>query len=255
MKTINNATLLSESDIEFHDTSGGLVTSAPVRLAREVEPFFKKYQEEKYGEFTFAQCPGMFDFCRMGYIIPAWNQIHIKANLAGESILVKNDRALSEPEFMKPLKFEFKFDDGLVHKEDNIDKNKCAMNVTSPWKIRTKPNISAIIMPAIYHNKYLNDLHVHTGIVDYGSGFSTINFVFTIKRKCEIVINPGEPLIQIIPFHNVPIYAEFGQETTFKNNIPNWYPLQIFSHYYRKFFWKKKKFYLKSRNSFEKIVK
>ena len=71
-----------KEDLEFIDESEIVYPHYPPVLAKELKPF-KEHQQEKYGEYKFPVCPGMHDYSRLGYIVPAWSNIHIKANKAG----------------------------------------------------------------------------------------------------------------------------------------------------------------------------
>ena len=79
--------LFSKEDVDltFYDITAErtVYSHYPPVLAKDVKPFFKKHQEDTAGAFNFAGCPGMHDYSRIGYIIPAWNNFHIKANKAG----------------------------------------------------------------------------------------------------------------------------------------------------------------------------
>lgn len=70
----------------------------------------------------------------------------------------------------------------------------------APWGIRSRNGLSGILMPAIYHNKKLQNLVVFPGVVDYQQ-YDSVNFIFSVaKPDVDIIIYAGEPLIQVIPF-------------------------------------------------------
>ena len=97
-------------DFKFLDVEGGIVyPHYPPVLAKDIKPL-KEFQENKYGEYKFPGCPGMHDYARLGYIIPAWSNIHIKANKAGFMGVVgsvgednqKRGTTLKQPQNMDP---------------------------------------------------------------------------------------------------------------------------------------------------------
>jgi hypothetical protein len=70
-------------DIEFVDITRRAYTYHPIELAKDVPSHFTDHQIKKYGSLKFVHCPGMADYKNYGYIIPAWDDIHIMANKAG----------------------------------------------------------------------------------------------------------------------------------------------------------------------------
>lgn len=233
-----------KEDLEFVDESGIVYPHYPPVLAKTIKPL-KEQQEKKFGQYTFPGCPGMHDFARLGYIIPAWTQINIKANKAGCVAQVGNvgeDNNKRATPLKQPAPMAIDITHGMFELQDGIEMS--VWNCSGPWKIFGHANISTLILPAWFHANFLDDLHVYPGVVDY-RGFNTINFIFSPKRKCEIIIKAGDPLLHVIPFitHKT-IVASYGngtQEQRDSVKVLKWFHE---SNFYRKYYMIRKKFEL-----------
>lgn len=225
-------------DLEFVDTSGMVYLHHPVQRAIDVETTTHKTQKKKYGKHLMPGCPGILDYAQLGYIIPAWVDIHIIANKAGVAWYVgspsRGDRGF-EPG--RPM--DEKFLDGAIETQDGVPPK--AILFGAPWKVFGHKNITGLLMPAYYHSTFLDDLHIIPGTVDY-TKFHTLNLVCIPKRECEVHIKAGDPLLQVIPMVNSEITAGYGPGTQeqldyVKNEIAG-----DDKNYYRKYMAIKKKF-------------
>lgn len=232
-------------DLTFYDISPDKIVYPhyPPILAKDVKPFFKKHQEEKNGSFDFPLCPGMHDYSRIGYIIPAWTNFHIKANKAGSVAAVGSigeDAAKRPTNLRQPKPMSVSITDGLFSYEDEIPPG--VWNFPGAWSVRSNKNVSALVMPAIFHSKFLEDLYVYPGVVDY-NGFTTINFICSAKRNTEIFIEAGAPVLHVIPFiTNREFKAAYGpasQEDIDFNKCVKWFHT---TNFYRKYYLIRKKF-------------
>lgn len=215
--------------MQFLDISGVAQDKFPIRLAKHEPLMFAERQKEKYGKMKFHLCPGLIDYARFGYIVPAWDTIKIKANKAGVVAFQAND-AHGAPPQNSIFPMDHTLIDGLFQPKDIP---LAAFKFDSPWKIKCSENISALLLPAFYHSSFNDDIYTVPGIVDYKS-FRTINWIFSAKKTCEITINAGDPLIHVIPFYNKEITASYGlaDVDTIINNHSGVY--RMFKHYYRK---------------------
>ena len=231
-----------KDDIEFVDTTRMAYLKTPILLAKNVPTHFLDKQKEISGKYKFAFCPGMHDYARYGYIVPAWEDFHIKTNKAGSSALIGGNRG---SKFKQPVRMDSRIVDGVFHLDDGIDLH--VWKYDSPWSIFVNKNISCFLMPAFYHSKFLQDVFIYPGIVDYTNKFHTINLIFALKRDCEIHIKQGEPVLHVIPFQNKEIsgsYRPGDQEhiDSVETSIPN-----SQKAFYRKHLSIKKKFSLDKR--------
>lgn len=193
-------------DIEFVDTTRAAYHMHPVVTAKSVRPHFYDHQIKEYKKYVFAHCPGMLDLKNYGYLIPAWDDIHIKANKAGCVTFVGGaGRPSAWPKARKMLEAPA---DGIFKPQDIP---LMVRHVGSPWSVKVRnKKISVLILPAVFHFPFLDDLFLYPGIVDYSDNFSALNLIFSPKRECELTIKVGTPLLQVIPFMGDNIRAGYG---------------------------------------------
>jgi len=229
-------------DIEFADMTREAYIRTPIQRAQDVKPKYFEDQKKKYDRLLFSQCPGMFDQYKAGYIIPAWTDIDIKANKAGVVTILNSGNHHS---FHKPRPMDEKVCDGIYTPENAAFK---ITHVGSPWSVFTDKNISAFLMPAVYHSSFLDDLYVWSGIVDYNK-FHSLNFIFSPKRECEVHIKAGDPLLQVIPFYNKNIRSGFGPASDHQRDENKNYKYTSKTQFYRKHSMVKKFFGLENTNN------
>ena len=218
-------------DIEFVDTLRNSYQTVPIMRAKDVKPTTFSVQKKKYEKHLFPHCPGMIDYAELGYIVPAWVDIHILANKAGVTCFIGSGKR-GDGGHARPREMDARFIDGAFKTEDGI--TPTVLHIGSPWSVFCRKNITAMILPAFYHSTFLDDLHIIPGTVDYQK-FAQMNLICMPKRACKIHIKVGEPLLHIIPFENKTISAGYGPGTqeqldAYKNEIPG----TTVKQYYRK---------------------
>ena len=163
----------SSSEITFRPHAGAPHVSkiTRIQLASEVTPNWlieqKNYENSRE---KFQNCPGMHDLMKAGYIIPAWDDIHIKANRAGTIAKMVKSFTLQ----LQPM--NHKVVNGIAPIAKDMPLQVYKLN--TPWSVTTKTGWSAMVMPATYHSPFLKDLYVYGGINDY-EDFHILNFIFT----------------------------------------------------------------------------
>jgi hypothetical protein len=228
----------SSPEITFRPHSGAPQVSkiTRIQLASEVTPNWlleqKNYENSKD---KFQNCPGMHDLMKSGYIVPAWDDIHIKSNRAGTiAKMVKSFTPQLQP--MAP-----KVVHGIAPIEKDMTLQVCKLN--TPWSVTTCAGWSAMVMPATYHSPFFKDLYVYGGINDY-EDFHILNFIFTPLHECEVFIPAGTPLLHIIPYKRQEIKAVTGSATQYDRDVYNFsFPTRIRAAY-RKFFHHRKSYKL-----------
>lgn len=238
LKWFKNRNNEETADIDFRDVTGEAFELFPIQRAQDVPVHFSESQKEIQGKMSFPLCPGIWDYSRYGYIMPAWENIKIKANKAGTVVFYKRNKSTTHLKTI-PSPMEHTFLQGAFEYEDGVPPN--AYKCDSPWKVFCKEDISAFLIPAVYHSKFLDDLFVVPGIVDYKS-FHAMNFIFSVKRECEITIKAGEPLLHILPFFNKPIKANYGLVSLEEYAKARTSAFDIHQHFYRKELAQKKTF-------------
>jgi len=207
-----------------------------VRLASDVDVQPKWVRDQRSysdNKNKFLNCPGMADWMKTGYIIPAWTTIKIRANRADTMVIMEH--GYTPP----PVPMNDKLVTGLFKPEADV-KFKVT-KITCPWGIITKSGWSAHVIPAAFHSPFLQDLYVYPGTVDYDK-FHTCNFIFSAMRPCDIEIPAGTPLLQVIPFQREDIVAvcEKGQIKDL-DALNFGYPAKLRAAY-RKFFHQRKNY-------------
>jgi hypothetical protein len=147
----------------------------------------------------------MLDYARMGYIIPAWTDIHILANKAGVSYRVgseKRGNPFAPGRLMDPS-----IVDGVLDPEDDVPLT--VLHFGAPWSIFAAKGIAAFLMPATYHSNFLDDLMVFPGVVNYDK-FHTANFICAPRRTCDVRIRAGDPLLHVVPLRVEDIKGGLG---------------------------------------------
>jgi hypothetical protein len=235
----------NKDDIEFIDFMENPARHelTRIKLTSEVSPHFKEDQIREHGEFHFRKCPGMFDYSRMGYIMPAWNDMEFIFNKAGiAGVIGSPDSQRKMP--LDIAHFNPTHSYNLVPPNEDGSPTKF-FNLTSPWKVRTKPHIHMLIVPAFFHNANLRDFHIMPGVIEYGNGFNTLNFILSFKKYGTYRISAGDPLYQIIPFAGNNFTASYGLNSDYNSKINDMEWFVGVNNFYRKFHHVKKKFKLR----------
>lgn len=244
-------------DLEFIDSSACTYSRVPIKLAKYTQTHFRNVQQgTENKKYEFPECPGMWDYSTMGYILPAWSRMYIKANKAGVIAGIGGGGERRGTPYNQPGKMSTSIVEGIFDLQDGIPLTPYRFDC--PWKVYARKNISALLLPAFYHSKFLDDLYVYSGIVNYNkglSGFNTMNFIVAAKRKCEVIIEPGDPLLHIIPLPNIPVIAEYGPGTKEQSDGWRYIPQMHMPSFYRKLFMGRRKYKLEKNSKTENVVK
>ena len=228
--------------IKFRDDTRLTYTIHPIQRAAELPLNCKKAQEQNSRTEKFQQCPGMIEYKNMGYIVPAWDDIYIKASSNGIISLLGSMSKKRKSMFKQPSKMSPEMVKGIFKPLDNVIEQP--LHFGAPWSIHvTDPKICALLLPPFYHATWIDDLYMYPGIVNYGK-FTTINFICAAKREGEFLIKAGEPLIHVIPtVKSTEVLAEYGPSSNTELDKSN----SIFSsvnQFYRKYISKPSKYKL-----------
>jgi hypothetical protein len=233
---VSNSTViqstLHKNKLEFIDSSELVFANLPVKLAKDVPVNCREHIEKLGIKFTFPLCPGMFDYSRLGYIVPCWADFHFKINKAGCIAYVGGGKRSSP--FRDPVPMDNNMVEGIFKIQDNIPLRP--FNLNSPWKIFSyDKDISALILPAWYHSspELLENFYLYPGVVDY-STFHTMNVILAPRKKCEYTIKAGEPLLHVIPFYNKHIECGYGPPNIEQKSILSYDPKIHENQFYRK---------------------
>lgn len=199
--------------VKFKDTTGLAYGHNPIVPANQVPAHFAKFQKNRKEEVNnFEICPGLPDYKNTGWIIPAWEEIFIKANRVTSSGFVGNAGSEYSSGFKNCIKMDKNIIQGVFKPMNDVDYTP--LHFGAPWSVYvTRDDVSLLVMPAFYHSNFLDDLYVYPGIVDYSNKFCAINFICSARRECEVRIKAGEPLLQVIPLIKNTYTATIGKAT------------------------------------------
>lgn len=236
----------SKNQLEFVDSSKLVFASLPIQLAKDVPVNSKKLHDENKEKFLFPLCPGMFDYSRIGYIMPSWSDFHFKVNKAGCVGIVGGNKKQSP--FKPPVPMDYAIVKGIFTPQDGISFKP--FNLNSPWKVFSyDKDISALLLPAWYHSdpELLENFYIYPGIVDYNT-FHTMNVILAPRKKFEYTIKAGEPLLHIIPFYNKSIKCGYGPPNVEQESLLKYDPTFHESNFYRKNHMAKKSYTLEPQS-------
>lgn len=201
------------ADLSFVDTSDlGVYQHLSVERAVDVPYLAEKLQKERYGVKKFRHCPGMSDYANLGYIIPAWCDMEFMANRADVCAYrgVTHSGTRSFEVGPPPVEMGTDIPDGFVSIDSDISFK--VFKFESPWQIFCNGEISALLLPPVYHAAWCNNLFFWPGCVSYKK-FTIANVMLTVKKQGRTTIRAGEPLIHVIPFNDKAINATVGPAT------------------------------------------
>jgi len=223
--------------IKFKCDVAGYEIGQPVMRAMDVKPDWLVTQlksAERNKTPKFSSCPGMHDYFRSGYIIPAWEDFEIIVDKEKAEIII----GMGKTFVCKPYeRMEYSVVAGAANIDEDIKPH--ALKLSCPWKVFTKPGYSAFVMPALFHSPFLRELFLYPGINDYDK-YHTINVMFSPMKKMHIKIYAGTPLLHVIPYKREDITAEVGLITHNELSEANFTYRTKAPGFYRKFLHKKK---------------
>jgi hypothetical protein len=220
--------------IRFKTDVQGYEIGQPVKRSMDIKPEWMIRQikdAERNDTHKFSSCPGMHDYYRAGYIIPAWEDFEI--------IVTKKTAKIISPKSIskKPETMMYSVVAGAANIDEDITPH--ALKIPCPWKVFTKSGYSAFVLPALFHSPFLRDLFLYPGINDYDH-YHTINVMFSPLREMHVKIYAGTPLLQVIPYKRESITAEVGYITPQENGIANFTYRTTAPGFYRKWIYQKK---------------
>lgn len=233
----------NEPIIRFKSTIQGYEVGQPVCKASDIKPEWLVQQNknaDKNKSPKFSACPGMDDYYRAGYIIPAWEDFRIIVDAKHAHIEIGTGRG--NPPCPNFEVMDYRVVEGAAPIDKAIAKH--ALKLPCPWKVFTKKGYSAFVMPALFHSPFLGELFPYPGINDY-DGYHTINVMFSPLKEMDLKIYAGTPMLHVIPYKREDITCEVGfmnpkehgeAEFTYRSKKPG---------LYRKMFHNKKKYDIK----------
>ena len=161
----------------------------------KLSPFkFLKFQDQNYKLFqapNMLNCSGFIDFFRSGFTIPLWSSFAAKS----ENGVFKFDFSLKLPGLT---------DGGQHHPIEQypgfLDSRYYHLKMLSPWVITTKSDVNWTWVPHVWNFKNPEDMIILPGTTSFKHQCTTnINVMFNLKNFKEILLEPGQAMINVIP--------------------------------------------------------
>ena len=212
------------------------VTPLPAKKA--LPDWLKTMPSEINGMPTAKRCPPFTDIFSLGYVLPNWQEIELTPN--GE---IYNFRAgithIHSPyENPRPV-CSYQYPD--QYKGTHLEGHQ-VIKFQTPWIIKTPPGVSIMVLPLTGHNDL--PFEAIPAVIDTDTYHTNFGFTCKIKNKTLEPINlqPGVPLVQIIPFERTNWKMEMSVTSMLNHSaVANKLKTFIMSGY-KKLFWKKKDF-------------
>jgi hypothetical protein len=225
--------------IRFACDVPGYEIGQPVQRAQDIKPdwMIKQAKEaDRTNTPKFSACPGMHDYYRAGYIIPAWEDFEIIVTKTEFKVIIgQGKNFICNPHQV----MQHSVLTGAANIDEDIKPH--AIKFPCPWKVFTKPGYSAFVMPPLFHAPYLRDLFIYPGINDY-DGYHTINVMFSPLKEMHVKIYAGTPMLQVIPYKREDITCSVGTITQKEHGEANFTYRSKMPGLYRKIFHRKKKY-------------
>jgi hypothetical protein len=137
---------------------------------------------------TMKGCVGLTSFFKNGITIPLWTDMLIqKKPEYGYDIFV-SDKSIAAAH-------------GIHQMEGFINPNDYGhVKLKSPWFFKCKENIEWVWTQHTWNFTNLNDIMILPGVVEYKYQHGTnINFIINLNIKKNILLESGQPLVNLIP--------------------------------------------------------
>ena len=133
---------------------------------------------------NMKNCYGFLEFYKKGFVLESWADLLVKTDEEGFSHIYSNGQCP---------------DSHPIGQRGKGFRNYHHMKLLNPWIYKEKSGVKFLLAPAVWnHEEY--DFVIPTGVVDFKSTVSTLNInMFLRKRKQEIFVPVGMPLVHMIP--------------------------------------------------------
>ena len=132
---------------------------------------------------TMKLCPGVSDYYKAGFIIPAWRDFKVEMNSGIPNVYPEGSADIHNPvQWGSGL-------EGYGH-----------IKLVSPWRIKEKTGVKFLFTNSFWQ-KHKHQYFVPNGIVEYKYQYTT-NVNMVVSKSVfpnNFVIEAGDPLVQCIP--------------------------------------------------------
>ena len=194
--------------VNFETENWAVRKYAPIKPASEFMPgtwkqmptFTDKQKHKIDSDQTIKACPGIGDYMKTGFIIPAWCDMEIIPSQDGQMV----ETRYSDPEY-----------NSAFHPADQVHNEvssvmqkfgvKSAVKLDCPWKIWQPKDWSLMYLPMFFFEG--RNYEAIPGVIDHDLGalISPINIMLLEKKITKIKL--GEPLVQVVPIKREKVTA------------------------------------------------
>lgn len=235
---------MNEVNVKFVDITKKVYRTHPILRAAAVEGAHKKTQIEKHGKETFVDCPGIFDYKNLGWILPAWDEFKVYCSDNATMAYAGSEKRPTATDIpcpvhqTSPSQMSAAITDGIPKGDVNAVKRLQPLHFNSPWTVIPEDdNISFLLMPPAYHSNMVDDFIVYPGVVDYTKKFGAINVIMSPRRTGTFTIKAGEPLLHIIPIQKGNYKATIAPQNFERQGV-----MASAKQFYRKYVMKRSKY-------------
>jgi hypothetical protein len=155
---------------------------------------------------TMKSCSGFNSLFKKGITIPLWTDMAIKINQLNVDVkLSSEETALGSHSYSQM--------------EGSYPVQKYALiKIMSPWLLNCKENISFNFIQNTWNFYNMDDIIIPPGIVDYKyQTITNINFFVNKEKNRNLLINAGQPMVNIIPLTDkkIKIHTHFISDSDF----------------------------------------
>lgn len=183
--------------IEFYNDDQAIVDLFPPKPANKVVPDWYKdlpmwidRPSEKVHVPTIKHCMPVQDMITSGYILFNHYETHL--------IPTKNQWGYDDYFVKCPHKPHIGAHHHLQMPLEIDGKNQNYFKIANSWMIKTPPGYSCLFVQPFYHME--ERYRLLPGIVDTDLHDMSIEFPGFLLSQEDVILQPGDPLIQIIPF-------------------------------------------------------
>jgi hypothetical protein len=213
----------------------------PYLCKRDMSQIMKDIPPITFGSGnSITNCPGIIQYLKTGYIIPAWQDFAITTNGDGKTFQWKNANNIK----LEPVSYfpNAKISEVLWHPSNAFFKYfprentlEPVIKFDSPWFIKLPPGYSALFLPVFYDNE--ERFSSIPGILqtDY---YNPINIqVYWNRLNSTEIIKAGTPLVKIIPIKNENwkhVIRLATKEDALRENTMNFFSKTVFDRSMKK---------------------
>ena len=208
---------------------------SPVQANKMLPEYFKKIKpqtDSHPNSNTVKRCVPFLDAASMGYIIPLWSDVFVRAH--------NGDLQVDFPDGL-PMESSIS-----PHGQDQIGDHPLSgfpygnipLKWHCPWGIQTPEGWSVLITQPL--NSLETRFKILDGVVDTDEYYNQINFpFFWTGGDGDFILPQGMPLAQVIPFRRETLDCEICEEDAEKKRHVVSKLGTVFKDGYRRKFWHK----------------